>query len=49
LTFCAKGLRVLVQAVMEAEVAAKAGAEREERSPERTTHRNGYWDQGRQL
>ena len=46
--FLREGLRVLVQAVMEAEVAAKTGAERGERSPERVTHRNGYrerpWD-----
>ena len=46
--FLREGLLVLVQAVMEAEVAAKTGAERGERSPERMTHRNGYrnrpWD-----
>jgi putative transposase len=39
---------VLMQAVMEAEVLSKTGAERGERSPDRLTHRNGYrarpWD-----
>jgi len=30
--------------LMEAEVTAKVGAERHERSAERTTHRNGYRD-----
>ena len=37
-----------MQAVMEAEVLSKTGAERGERSPDRLTHRNGYrarpWD-----
>jgi putative transposase len=41
-------MRVLMQAVMEAEVLSKTGAERGERSPDRLTHRNGYrarpWD-----
>ena len=43
-----EGLRVLIQAVMEAEVATKTGAGLGERSSERTTYRNGYrtrpWD-----
>ena len=42
--FLREGLRVLVQAVMEAEVAANTGAGHGERSPERITHRNGYRD-----
>ena len=41
-------VRVLVQEVMEAEVSARVGAGRYERSEERTTQRNGYrervWD-----
>jgi transposase-like protein len=48
LDFLREGLRVLMQAVMEAEVMSKTGAERGERSPDRLTHRNGYrarpWD-----
>ena len=48
LDFLREGLRVLMQAVMEAEVQSKTGAERGERSPDRLTHRNGYrarpWD-----
>jgi putative transposase len=48
LDFLREGLRVLVQAIMEAEVTATTGAEYGERSPERVTHRNGYrprpWD-----
>jgi transposase-like protein len=48
LDFLREGLRVLMQAVMEAEVLSKTGAERGERSPDRLTHRNGYrarpWD-----
>ena len=43
-----EGLRMLVQAVMEAEVTSKTGAGLGERSPERLPHRNGYrsraWD-----
>ena len=45
--FLREGLRMLVQAVMEAEVTSKAGAGLCERSS-RLTHRNGYrarpWD-----
>ena len=48
LDFLREGLRVLMQAVMEAEVERKTGAGLGERSPERLTHRNGYrprpWD-----
>ena len=36
------GIRVLSQALMETEVAGLIGAERHERTGERTTHRNGY-------
>jgi transposase-like protein len=43
-----EGIRVLSQALMESEVAGLIGAERHERSNERTTYRNGYrtrtWD-----
>ena len=43
-----EALRVLMQAVMEAEAATKTGASFGERSPARTTYRNGYrarpWD-----
>src|SRR5207248_200216 len=43
-----EGVRWLIQALMEAEVSAQIGAERYERSAERTTQRNGYrtrpWD-----
>src|SRR5581483_1166933 len=43
-----EGVRWLVQELMEAEVSAQIGAERYERSGERTTQRNGYrtrpWD-----
>jgi putative transposase len=46
--FLREGLKVLAEAIMELEVSAKAGAERYERSAERTTYRNGYrereWD-----
>ena len=42
--FLREGLRMLVQAVMEAEVTSKTGAGLGERSPERLTHRNGYRD-----
>ncbi len=48
LDFLREGLRVLMQAVMEAEVVRKTGAGLGGRSPERLTHRNGYrprpWD-----
>ena len=48
LDFLREGLRVLVQAIMEAEVMSKTGADYGQRSPERMTHRNGYrqraWD-----
>ena len=41
----AEGVRVLAQAVMEAEVTELTGAARGERNPEaRLTHRNGYRD-----
>ena len=36
------GVRAVVQAVIEAEVTQRIGAERYERSPERVTQRNGY-------
>jgi putative transposase len=43
-----EGIRVLSQALMESEVAGLIGADRHERTPERTGHRNGYrmrtWD-----
>src|SRR5215204_536856 len=43
-----EGIRVLSQALMETEVAGLIGADRHERTPERTGHRNGYrmrtWD-----
>jgi putative transposase len=43
-----EGIRVLSQALMETEVAGLIGADRHERTPERTAHRNGYrmrtWD-----
>src|ERR671933_386860 len=46
--FLQEGVRWLVQELMEAEVSAQIGAERYERSDERTTQRNGYrtrpWD-----
>ena len=42
--FLREGLRMLVQAVMEAEVTSKTGAGLDERSPERLTHRTGYRD-----
>ena len=48
LDFLREGLRVLIQAVMEAEVATKTGAGLGECSSERITYRNGYrtrpWD-----
>jgi putative transposase len=43
-----EGIRVLSQALMETEVAGLIGADRHERTPERSAHRNGYrmrtWD-----
>ena len=46
--FLREGVRVLAQALMEAEVAQHVGAERYERSPERRGERNGHrerpWD-----
>jgi putative transposase len=43
-----EGVRVLAQALMEAEVSTQIGAEHGQRNPDRTTHRNGYrprdWD-----
>src|SRR6476646_4336151 len=43
-----EGIRVRSQALMETEVAGLIGADRHERTPERTAHRNGYrmrtWD-----
>jgi transposase-like protein len=46
--FLRDGVRVLAQALMELEVRQHLGADRHERSPERTGHRNGYrerpWD-----
>src|SRR5919199_6851012 len=46
--FLQEGVRWLVQELMEAEVRAQIGAERYERTDERTTQRNGYrrrpWD-----
>ena len=46
--FLREGVRVLTQALMEAEVSAHLGAERHERTPERAGQRNGYrerqWD-----
>ncbi len=43
LDFLRARLRVLVQAVTEAEVATNAGTSFGERNSERTTYRNGYW------
>jgi putative transposase len=46
--FLREGVRVLAQALMEAEVSAQIGAEHGQRVPDRVTHRNGYrlrdWD-----
>ena len=43
-----EGVRVLAQALMEAEVSSQVGGERYERTAERTAYRNGYrtrtWD-----
>ena len=48
LDFLREAMGVLVQAIMEAEVAVQIGAEHGERSPDRLTQRNGYrprpWD-----
>jgi transposase-like protein len=45
LDFVREGIRVLAQALMEADVSAQIGAARHERAPEqRTAHRNGYRD-----
>jgi hypothetical protein len=37
-----EGIRVLSQALMETEVAGLIGADRHERTPDRTGHRDGY-------
>lgn len=46
--FLREALQVLVEGIMDAEVAAQIGADHGERSPERVTLRNGYrsrpWD-----
>jgi putative transposase len=46
--FLREGVRVLAQALMEAEVSAQIGAEHGQGVPDRVTHRNGYrlrdWD-----
>lgn len=42
--FLREGVRVMGQALMELEVAQHIGAERHERTPERTGQRNGYRD-----
>ena len=46
--FLREGMRWLIQELMETEVSAQIGAERYQRSDERTTQRNGYrtraWD-----
>jgi transposase-like protein len=42
--FLREAVRVLTQALMEAEVTAHLGAERHERTPERSGQRNGYRD-----
>ena len=46
--FLREGVRVLAQELMELELAEHVGAERHERTPERTGYRNGYrerpWD-----
>ena len=46
--FMREGVRVLAQELMELELAEHVGAERHERTPERTGYRNGYreraWD-----
>ena len=46
--FLREALRVLMDAIMDAEVSTRIGVEHGERSPDRLTHRNGYrsraWD-----
>ena len=46
--FLREGVRVLAQALMDAEISAQIGAEHSQRTPTRATHRNGYrardWD-----
>ncbi|MYA62613.1 MAG: IS256 family transposase, partial [Dehalococcoidia bacterium] len=46
--FLREALRVLMDAIMDAEVSGRIGAEHGERNPDRLTHRNGYrsrtWD-----
>jgi transposase-like protein len=46
--FLGEGVRVLAQALMDAEVSEQIGAEHSQRTPDRATHRNGYrardWD-----
>jgi transposase-like protein len=46
--FLREGVRVLAQALMDAEVSEQIGAEHGQRTPDRATHRNGYrardWD-----
>jgi len=46
--FLRKSIEVLAQAVIELEASERIGAEKHERTPECTTHRNGYrerpWD-----
>jgi putative transposase len=46
--FLREGVRVLAQELMELEIAEQLGAERHERTPERSGYRNGYrerpWD-----
>jgi transposase-like protein len=44
--FLREGVRLLAQALMEAEVTQVAGAERGQRSAERTAQRNGYRSRG---
>ena len=41
--FLREALRVMVEAIMDAEVSTQIGAEYAERSPSRLTHRHGYW------
>src|SRR5579884_3845534 len=42
--FLREGVRVLAQALMELEVSQHVGAEKHQRTPERTGYRNGYRD-----
>jgi len=48
--FLRESVEVLAQAVIELEASERIGAEKHERTPERTTHRYGYrewpWDTG---